>query len=104
MKSLISNTERKILGEFERKLRNETVIKDYMEDKIAELKEEIVNVCLCRQWTRKECSPKKASLSEKSSSPSNQFFPSSKTPRKNSHKSSTKRKKYLPTTSKVLSL
>ena len=39
MKSLISNTERKILGEFERKLRNETVIKDYIEDKIAELKE-----------------------------------------------------------------
>lgn len=45
MKNLISNTERKILGEFERKLRNETVIKDYIEDKIAELKEEIVRIC-----------------------------------------------------------
>ena len=39
MKGMISNTERKILGEFERKLRNETVVKDFIEDKISELKE-----------------------------------------------------------------
>jgi hypothetical protein len=30
MKTVISNTERKIFSEFERKLRNETVIKDFI--------------------------------------------------------------------------
>lgn len=35
MKTVISNTEKKIFAEFERKLRNETVIKDFIEDKLA---------------------------------------------------------------------
>ena len=42
MKNVIANSEKKIFDEFERKLRNETVIKDYIEDKLLELKEEIV--------------------------------------------------------------
>jgi hypothetical protein len=34
MKNVISSAEKKIFTEFERKLRNETVIKDFIEDKI----------------------------------------------------------------------
>lgn len=35
----MNNTEKKIFSEFERKLRNQTVIKDFIEDKIAEIRE-----------------------------------------------------------------
>lgn len=38
MKTVISNTEKKVFAEFERKIRNETVIKDFIEDRIAEIK------------------------------------------------------------------
>lgn len=41
MKSVISSTEKKIFAEFERKLRSETIIKDYIEDKISEIREEM---------------------------------------------------------------
>lgn len=44
MKTVISNTEKKIFAEFERKLRNETVIKDFIEDKLAEIREEMVKM------------------------------------------------------------
>lgn len=41
MKGVIASAERKIFEELERKIRNETVVKDFMEYKIASLKEEL---------------------------------------------------------------
>ena len=39
MKGVIANAEKKIYEELERKIQNEMVVKDYIEDRLAELKE-----------------------------------------------------------------
>lgn len=41
MKGVIANAERKIFQELERKIRNETIIKEFVEDRLAEVKEEL---------------------------------------------------------------
>ena len=41
MKGIIANAEKKIYEQLERKIRNETVVKDFIENKLAVVKEEI---------------------------------------------------------------
>ena len=43
MKGIIANAEKKIYEELERKIRNEAIIKDYVEERIHQAKEEMAN-------------------------------------------------------------
>ena len=43
MKGVIANAERKIYEELERKIRNEAVIKDFVEEKVFQVKEELTS-------------------------------------------------------------